>query len=95
MHSPTINNNQNKLEILYSVSSRFLKKQFPEYRTLNSDEIRLRLSKLRKKTIHELLISFYRQRLSERFQFFMNDRGENTLIDDIPTLSSFTRIELF
>jgi len=95
IQSPRQNHNHDKLEILYSISSTFLKKQYPQYKTLNSDEIRQKLSKEKKTTIHQLLLSFYQQRLSERFRFFMNERGEYTLIDDIPTLSSLTRIELF
>ena len=81
--------------MLYSISSDYLKKQYPQYKGLNSDEIRLQLSKEKKALIHQLLVSFYQQRLSERFRFFLNERGEYTLVDDIPTLSSLTRIELF
>ncbi len=93
--SPLINTKQDKLEMLYSISSTYLKKQYPQYKTLNSDEIRLLLSKKKKTEVHQLLLSFYQQRLSERFHYFMNERGKYTLIDDIPTLSSLTRIELF
>lgn len=92
---PSINHNQDKLEMLYSISSVFLKKQYPQYKDLNSDEIRLLLSKKKKAVVHQLLLSFYQQRLFERFHFFMNERGEYTLVDDIPTLSSLNRIELF
>lgn len=90
-----INHNLDKLEILYSISSVFLKKNYPNLKKLNSDELRSHLSKKGKSEIHQILISFYQQRLSERFRFFLNERGEYTLVDDIPTLSSLTRIELF
>jgi hypothetical protein len=93
--SPHININLDKIEMLYSVSSDFLKKKYPQYKHLNSDEIRFQLSKKNKTVVHQLLISFFQQRLSERFRFFMNERGKYTLVDDIPTLSSLTRIELF
>lgn len=92
--SPRLNHKLDKLEMLYSVSSAFLRKQYPQYKSLNSDEIRLQLLKRGINTVHELLVSFYQQRFSERFHFFMNERGEYTLVDDIPTLSSLTRIEL-
>lgn len=95
VRSPLINRRQDKLEMLYSISSTFLKKQYPQYRALNSDEIRLFLSKKKKTMIHQLLLSFYQHRLSERFHIFINERGKYTLIDDIPTLSSLTHIELF
>lgn len=90
-----INHNLDKLEMLYSISSVFLKKNYPNLKNLNADELRSHLSKKGKSEIHQILISFYQQRLSERFRFFLNERGEYTLVDDIPTLSSLTRIELF
>ena len=93
--SPLINHNQDKLEMLYSVSSIYLKKQYPQYKSLNSDEIRQQLMKEKKTVVHQLLLSFYKQRISERFHFFINERGQHTLIDDIPTLSSLNHIELF
>lgn len=95
IQSPHLNRKLDRLEMLYSVSSEFLKKQFPQYKKFNSDEIRLQLLKERMTTIHDLLVSFYQHRLSERFNFFMKERGEYTLVDDIPTLSSLTRIERF
>ena len=65
------NHYTDKLEILNTISSVFLKKQFPQYRSLNEKEIRLHLSKEKKADIHQLLISFYQQRLTEKFQLFM------------------------
>ncbi len=93
--TPLINHKQDKLEMLYSVSSIYLKKQYPQYKSLNSDEIRQQLMKEKKSVVHQLLLSFYQERISERFHFFINERGQHTLIDDIPTLSSLNRIELF
>ena len=95
VRSSHINRNLDKLEMLYSMSSEYLKKLYPQHKNLNSDEIRLQLINEKKTVVHQLLISFYLQRLSERFSFFMKERGEYTLVDDIPTLSSLTRIELF
>ena len=95
IQTPLINHHLNKLEILYSISSVFLKKIYPNLKNLNADELRVHLSKKGKSEIHQILISFYQQRLSERFRFFLNERGEYTLVDDIPTLSSLTHIELF
>lgn len=82
-----------KLEMLYSISSSYLKKIFPNYRNLNSDSLRQKISKENKNTIHQILIDFYKKRLSEKYILFLGDRGEQTLIDDIPTLSSFTTID--
>lgn len=88
-------NNQKttKLEMLYSISSVYLKKKFPQYRNLNSDDLRYKLCKESKDTVHNILISFYRNRLTEKYRLFISDRGHQTLIDDIPTLSSFTTID--
>lgn len=93
--NPLVNHNHDKLEMLHSVSSVYLKKRYPQHKNMNSYELRSLLSKEKKGVLHELLISFYQQRLYERFYYFMNERGKNTHIDDIPTLSSLTRIELF
>lgn len=82
-----------KLEMLYSISSSYLKKVFPNYRNLNSDLLRQKISRENKNTIHNILIDFYKKRLSEKYRLFLSDRGEQTLIDDIPTLSSFTTID--
>lgn len=82
-----------KLEMLYSISSSYLKKVFPNYRSLNSDLLRQKISRENKNTIHSNLIDFYKKRLSEKYRLFLSDRGEQTLIDDIPTLSSFTTID--
>ena len=92
VRAPLLNNNQDKLEMLYSISSSFLKKKFPQYKNLKENEIRLLLSKKKKADIHQLLISFYQCRLSDRFLLFLKDRGQNTLIDDIPTLSLLTLV---
>lgn len=93
LNSPLVNHKQDKLEMLNSVSSAYLKKQYPQYRALNENEIRLLLSKEKKADIQRLLVSFYRQRLSEKFQLFLSERGENTLVDDIPTLSTFMLVD--
>lgn len=93
VYPPLINNSQDKLEMLYSISSSFLKKHFPQYKNLKENEIRLLLSKKKKADIHQILISFYQCRLSDRFLLFLKDRGQNTLIDDIPLLSTLTLVD--
>lgn len=95
IQKPMLVRNHDKLEMLYSISSSFLKKQYSQYKSLKESETRLALSKTKMTEVHQLLVSFYRYRLTERFQLFMRDRGEHTLIDDIPTLSLLTRIDLF
>lgn len=90
---PKVNKSQDKTDILYTINANFLKNLYPQFKMLNSDEIRKKLSSSSKATIHQILVDFYRNRLSERFQIFIKDRGSVTLIDDIPTLSSFHLIE--
>lgn len=90
-----VNHNQDKLELLNSISSAYLKKLYPQYRDFNANKIRLILSKKKKADIQQLLVTFYQQRISEKFQLFLNDRGTQTLVDDIPTLSTFTLIDQF
>lgn len=95
VQTPVLNNHQDKLEMLYSITSSYLKKNYPQYKNLNENEIRFLLSKKKKADIHQLLVMFYQSRLSERFRLFLNDRGQNTLIDDIPMLSSLTLVDEF
>ncbi len=85
----------NKMEMLYSISSSFLKRQYPQYKSLKESEVRTILLKEKMDVVHQLLVSFYQYRLTEKFLLFMKDRGEQTLIDDIPTLSLLTRIDSF
>lgn len=93
LNTPLVNHRQDKLEMLNSISSVYLKKQYPKYRALNENEIRLLLSKEKKKDIQRLLVYFYKQRLTEKFQLFLSERGEHTLVDDIPTLSTFMLVD--
>jgi len=93
VRAAAVNQHLDKIEMLNSISSAFLKKRYPQFRSLNEKKIRLLLSKEKKADIHQLLMSFYQQRLEEKFRLFMNDRGEQTLVDDIPTLSSLTLID--
>ena len=58
VHSSRPNRHQNKIEMLFSISSNFLKKIYPQYKRLNSNEIRAKLSKKKKSDIHQLLILF-------------------------------------
>lgn len=94
--SPSLlNHDQDKFEMLSSVSASFLKRSFPVFKNQNENEIRLLLSHKKKADIHKTMISFYKARLSERFHLFLKDRGINTLIDDIPMLSSLILIDEF
>lgn len=87
------NNRTVKNEMLYSISSSYLKKRFPQFRNLYSDTLRHRLRSEKKDTIHSILIDFYINRITEKYKLFLSDRGNQTHIDDIPTLSSFTIID--
>lgn len=95
IHAPLLNHNLDKLEMLSSISSAYLKKMYPHHKALNENELRLLLSKEKKEVIHQLLISFYQNRLSEKFSLFLSERGNQTLVDDIPTLSTFTLVDEF
>jgi len=91
---PALSNHDfDKQEMLYSISSRYLKSRYPAYKSMNSDKLRTLLSKKSKSVIHELLVDFYRHRITERYKCFFNERGVYTHVDDIPVLSSFHVIE--
>lgn len=90
---PLKNHCQDKREMLYSINSSYLKNRRKDLKGFNSDKLRAQLETESKKVIHNYLVDFYAYRLTERFRCFIDDRGERTLIDDIPTLSLLTTIE--
>lgn len=84
---------QNKVDMLYSMNSRFLKNTLKIKRQLDSDEIRKFVAQKSIHKIQKLLCQFFYQRIKEKYQLFLSDRGNVTHIDDIPTLSSNIEIQ--
>ena len=89
---PHVNKSTNKEEMLASIPASYLKKVFKLKGKINSDEVRQLLSKKSKKQIHEQLLNFYKEKLTVSFKQYIEDKGENSVIDDLPILSKESQI---
>lgn len=78
----------NKREMLYSITSSFLKDYFHLNYNLHSDDVRKLLEKMDVSTIHDALIKFFTLKIQKSFNYFIEDRGRISNSDDIPTLSA-------
>lgn len=94
VRSPRIQNDRNKIEILYSINAKFLSK-IGKYslQKYNADEIRLLYAKKRISYIQEILLTYLTEKYKDRFDLFMKDRGIQTHIEDLEILSSSFQIE--
>lgn len=70
-----------KEEMLFTISSAFLKKENTKLRNLNSDEVRQAFVKEKIETIQSLLVAFLQNRIQSRYQLYGKQRDES-LIDD-------------
>lgn len=78
-----------KMEILFSMNSSYLKKHLKSAsKNLNSDEIRELYRKESIAKIHKLFINYIQEKTQSKFNLFLQNRGKNTIVDDIPLLSS-------
>jgi len=78
-----------KTEILFSISSNFLRKNLSSpVNNINSDEVRQCYIKESTNKIHNLFIDYLQKKVQSKFNLFLQNRGEFTHIDDIPLLSS-------
>lgn len=77
-----------KREILYSMTSSYLKNHFHLRHNLRSDDVRKELGKKNVVTLHNALIHYFTLKIQKNFFCFMDDRGRISNSDDIPTLSS-------
>jgi len=89
---PLLNKSTNKEEMLASMPAFYLKKVFKIKGKANSDEVRQLLSKKSKKQIHEQLLNFYKEKLAVSFKQYIEDKGEYSVIDDLPILSKESQI---
>lgn len=91
--TPQKQNKQSKIDILYTMNSKYLKTELNINKKLNSDEIRELVAKKNMNYIHKLLCQYFSLRIKEKYQLFLSDRGIITHIDDIPILSSNIEIQ--
>lgn len=82
-------NRTTKQEMLYSVSSSYIKKFFQLPKNLNSDLIRKKVMKdYNKNIIHSLLYTFLEEKLKENFKLLMKVGKYKITVDDLIVLSS-------
>ena len=83
-----------KAEMLYSINANYLKKDLPVYANkINSDEIRQQYIKKSMDSVHTIFIDYMQRKIQSKYELFLQNRGEYTLIDDIPLLSSSVSIQ--
>lgn len=94
IRSPRIQNDRNKIEILYSINAKFLSKiGHYSLQKYNADEIRLLYANKRISYIQEILLTYLLEKYKDRFNLFMRERGIQTHIEDLEILSSSFQIE--
>ena len=83
-----------KVEMLYSINANYLKKDLPaSMNKINSDEIREQYIKKSIDKVHTIFIDYMQRKIQTKYELFLRNRGEFTLIDDIPLLSSSLNIQ--
>lgn len=93
---PILRKRLDKKEILYTIPSSFLRKEYKiKNNSANSDEVRSLLLKLPHSQLQVLLYRYFREKLYGNFKMFSNIKGEQCHIDDIPLLSlKSTKIDM-
>lgn len=92
MQKAMTNNSTCKEEMLASMPASYLKKVFKLNWKLNSDETRMQLYYKSKKLIHKYLHDFYTEKITPSFKLYIRERGDISVIDDLPILSKESRI---
>lgn len=91
---PMVQKKRIKLEMLYSINTKYLIKQgYTSCKTCDSDGIRLLYAKKRISFIQEILVSYWRLKYQHKFKQFLDERGKLSNIEDLSILSSSFQIE--
>ena len=85
---PKLQKKLDKTEMLYTMNSRYLKQNNKILGEFNSDEVRDFYKTKSIKTIQTLLYSYFFSKIESKYKLFLSEKGKETHIDDIPTLSS-------
>ena len=86
-------NNTQKIEMLATMNSAFIRKKLSISNAKDSDVIRKRGMRQKKEVIHSLLYDFFREKLSEPYKLFLEERGTITDVDDINLLSNRLNVD--
>ena len=78
-----------KREMVYSVSSVFLRRFLPTAKKIDSDMIRMRIIRTyNKKEIHNIFYQFLEENMVNGFKLFLHERNERNSVDDLSLLSA-------
>lgn len=86
-------NNIQKIEMLATMNSAFIRKKLSISKAKDSDAIRRRGMRQKKDIIHSLLYEYFWEKLFEPYKLFLKERGAMTEVDDITLLSNRLNIE--
>lgn len=84
----------NKEELLHTMNANYLKTKFKINPKIDANQTRLLVSKKSILSIKTTLYQYLHQQIDPRFKLFLNEKGDETLIDDIAILS-LSRKKLF
>lgn len=87
-----INTTSSKEDMLASMPALYLKKTFNLQRSMISNDVRKKLLSISKKGIHQALLNFYTEKITPSFNLYIENKGEDSVIDDIPILSKASEI---
>lgn len=94
IRNPWKQKSKDKIELLYSVNTRYLCKVGNySYGKYNADELRGLFVKKRISYIQEILFTYLYEKYNKKFNLFISERGINTHIEDLCILSSSFQIE--
>ena len=78
-----------KREMVYSVSSVFLRRFLPTAKKIDSDMIRMRIIRTyNKKEIHNIFYQFLEEKMVNGFKLFLHERNGRNSVDDLSLLSA-------
>jgi len=82
----------NKRETLETINSHFLKSHFNIVGNKTAAEIRDSISIKNKKVVKDALYAYFQSLIMPKFQIFLNEKGIQTHLEDVPLLSLHNRI---
>lgn len=88
----SINTTSLKGDMLASMPALYLKKTFNLRRSMISNDVRKELLSISKDVIHQALLNFYTDKITPSFNLYIENKGEASVIDDIPILSKASEI---
>lgn len=81
-------NNVQKREMLATMNSSFIRKSINISQFRDSDDIRKKAMRYKKKYIHILLLRYFMDKCLAPYELFLKERGDKTEIDDLILLSN-------